>query len=133
MAESLKCLDDDEWFRGKNAARMQSDLMSLCAYYLICAKQGPEPADSVARFHLGNGAQLERINWLADISKHAIQRSAGFVVNYLCRLCDVEANHESYIREHRVVAPRQLSKLARECPLFQAEINAEPARTTPAP
>ena len=132
MAESLKCLEDDEWFRGKNIARMQSDLMSLCAYYLICAKQGPEPADSVARFHLGNGAQLERINWLADISKHAIQRSAGFMVNYLYRLSDVEGNHESYIREHRVVAPRQLSKLARECPLFQEELNAKPPSTIPA-
>jgi hypothetical protein len=75
---------------------------------------------------------LERINWLADISKRAIQRSAGFVVIYLCRLSDVEDNHESYIREHRVVAPRQLRKLARDCPLFQEELNAKPPSTIPA-
>jgi malonyl-CoA decarboxylase len=73
----------------------------------------------VARFHLGNGAQLERINWLADISKHGLKRCAGLMVNYRYRLSDVEDNYESYVREHRVVASRQLRKLARDCPLFQ--------------
>jgi malonyl-CoA decarboxylase len=120
MTKSLKWLEDDEWFRRKYIARLQPDLMSLCAYYLLCAKQGPEPADPVARFHLGNGAQLERINWLADISKQGLKRCAGLMVNYRYRLSDVENNHESYVREHRVVASRQLRKLARHCPLFHA-------------
>ena len=121
MTESLKWLEDDEWFKRKYSARLQPDLMSLCAYYLLWVKQGSEPADSVARFHLGNGAQLERINWLADISKHGLKRSAGLMVNYLYRLSDVEDNHELYVREHRVVASRQLTKLARDCPLLQVE------------
>lgn len=120
MTESLKWLEDDNWFKRKYGARLQPDLMSLCAYYLLWVKQGSEPADSVARFHLGNGAQLERINWLADISKHGLKRSAGLMVNYLYRLSDVEDNHELYVREHRVVASRQLTKLARDCPLLQA-------------
>ena len=57
----------------------------------------------MARFHLGNGAQLERINWFADISQQGLKRCAGIMVNYLYRLGDVDANHESYVREHRVV------------------------------
>jgi malonyl-CoA decarboxylase len=118
VTQSLKWLKDDEWFRRKYIARLQPDLMSLCAYYLLCAKQGPEPADPVARFHLGNGAQLERINWLADISKQGLKRCAGLMVNYRYRLSDVEDNHESYVRENRVTASRQLRRLARDCPLF---------------
>ncbi len=118
VSEALKWLEDDEWFKRKYSARLQPDLMSLCAYYLLWVKQGAEPADSVARFHLGNGAQLERINWLADISQQGLKRCAGIMVNYLYRLGDVDANHESYVREHRVVASRQIAKLARACPLF---------------
>src|SRR6185295_7106067 len=131
VAESLKWLEDAEWFKRKYSARLQTDLMSLCAYYLLWVKQGPEPADSVARFHLGNGAQLERINWLADISQLGLQRCAGIMVNYLYRLGDVEDNHESYVREHRVVASRQLIKLARDCPLFAEPVKAGTAGATP--
>ena len=108
----------------QGSARLQADLMSLCAYYLLCVKQEFEPADSVARFHLGNGAQLERINWLADTSPQGLKRSAGMMVNYLYRLGDVEDNHESYVSEHRAAASRQLTKLARDCPLF-----TEPVKT----
>jgi malonyl-CoA decarboxylase len=132
VSESLKWLEDDQWFKRKYSARLQPDLMSLCAYYLLWVKQGAEPADSVARFHLGNGAQLERINWLADISQQGLKRCAGIMVNYLYRLGDVDANHESYVREHRVVASRQLTKLARDCPLFAEQVNATTTRATPA-
>lgn len=119
LMQSLKELHNDDWQRGKNNGQLQSDLTSLCAYYLINAKSGAEPADPVARFHLGNGAQLERINWLADVSRRGIAGSAGLMVNYLYRLSDVEDNHESYSREHRVIAARQLRLLARSCPLSQ--------------
>ena len=132
VRESIKSLEDDQWFKRKPGARLQSDLLSLCAYYLLWVKQGPEPADSVARFHLGNGAQLERINWLADSSPQGLQRCAGIMVNYLYRLGDVEDNHEAYVREHRVVASRQLIKLARDCPLFAEQGHAATAAAAPA-
>jgi len=120
VTETLKRLQDSDWFKRKDVARLQAVLMPVCAYYLLHAKQGEEPADPVARFHLGNGAQLERINWLGNISKHGLQRSAGLMVNYLYRLRDVEDNHELYVKKHRVVASRHLRRLARDCPLFQA-------------
>ena len=132
VRESIKSLEDEQWFKRKPGARLQSDLLSLCAYYLLWVKQGPEPADSVARFHLGNGAQLERINWLADSSSQGLQRCAGIMVNYLYRLGDVEDNHEAYVREHRVVASRQLIKLARDCPLFAEQGHAATAAAAPA-
>lgn len=118
--DELKRLEEPEWFKQTSAAeRMQKLLMPLCAYYLIHARQNDEPVDGVARFHLGNGARLERLNWLADTSKHGMQHSAGLMVNYLYRLDDVENNHEIYVKEHRVVASSRLKKLARECPLLR--------------
>lgn len=119
LAEIARC-DEADWGRRANDAEAaQKIIMPLCAYYLIHGRQDLEPADPVARFHLGNGARLERLNWLADTSKRGIQHSAGLMVNYLYRLGDVEENHEVYVREHRVVASHALRKLARECPLFR--------------
>ena len=102
-------------------ADVQRELMRLCAYYLLCAKSGQEPVDAVERFHLGNGARLERINWLADTSAGGWQRSAGMMVNYAYRLDDVDRNHEAYARERKVVAARGIESLADESPLAARE------------
>ena len=58
----------------------------------------------MARFHLGNGARLERINWLADTSDRAIAQAHGLMVNYLYDLDDIEKNHEAYAEGRTVVA-----------------------------
>jgi malonyl-CoA decarboxylase len=89
----------------------------LCAYYLTTAKKNDEPLDPVARFHLGNGARMEKLNWLADVSAPGMQRSAGLMVNYVYRLGDVEKNHETFVHDRDVVASHELKKLARECVL----------------
>ncbi len=52
--------------------------------------------DPVARFHLGNGAKLERINWLGNVSTKGIAESFGIMVNYLYDPDTIEANHESF-------------------------------------
>ena len=83
------------------------------AYYLLHAKQNQEPMDPVARFHLKNGARLERINWLGDTSASGLQRSAGLTANYVYKLADVERNHELYVREHKVRASREIETLAK--------------------
>jgi malonyl-CoA decarboxylase len=100
---------------------LESLLAPLCAYYLAIAKQGAnpggrdgtEPVDPVARFHLKNGARLERVNWLGDSSAAGLQRSVGFSANYVYRLPDVERNHELYVREHKVRASREIEALAK--------------------
>ena len=66
----------------------------------------------MARFHLANGAALERINWEADSSLTALQRSAGIMVNYVYRIKDIEKNHEIYFAEGEVVASAAVRKLA---------------------
>jgi malonyl-CoA decarboxylase len=98
----------------EGAAEMQRQLIRLCAHYLLYAKQGRDPLDPVARFHLGNGARLERLNWLGDTSVNGMRRSAGLMVNYVYRLDEVERNHEAYARDGRIAAARRFEVLARE-------------------
>ena len=65
------------------------------------------------RFHLGNGARLERINWLGDLSPKGLRESAGFMVNYLYRLEDIEKNHEAYANQGTIAASSAVKKLLR--------------------
>ena len=115
-ADALARLAKPGWHKDAEAAeRVRAALMPLAAYYLACAKQDREAADPVARFHLGNGARLERLNWLADVSKRGLQQSAGMMVNYVYRLDEVEDNHEMYVREQKVAASRDIRRLAADC------------------
>jgi malonyl-CoA decarboxylase len=107
---------DPAWHLGEASEELQKLLMRLCAYYLVRAKHGKEPLDPVARFHLGNGAALERLNWLGDTSEQGMARSAGLMVNYVYWLAELERNHEAYFREHAIAASPAIEKLARECP-----------------
>lgn len=112
----LSRLDAPEWHKAGDESLRQM-LTGLCAYYLLHAKQGHDPLDPVSRFHLGNGASLERLNWLGDTSAQGLKHSAGMMANYVYGLRDVERNHERFVNEHVVVAARGIQKLARECPL----------------
>jgi malonyl-CoA decarboxylase len=53
--------------------------------------------DPVARFHLGNGARLERVNWLGNPSTRGLAESYGLMVNYLYDPDEIEANHEAFV------------------------------------
>ena len=72
-----------------------------------------KPVDPVARFHLGNGARLERINFLADLSASGLRQAHGLMVNYLYKLDDIEANHEAFIERGEVVASAAVRRLLR--------------------
>jgi len=121
---ALAKLEQPDWHVGEISDSLQRTLLRLCAYYLLNAKQGEvresEPLDPVARFHLGNGAVLERLNWMGDISENGIQRSAGLMVNYIYWLNELERNHERYWRESVIAASPQVEKLARESVLAPA-------------
>ena len=121
----LSKLDQPDWHLGEIPEALQRTLMRLCAYYLVRAKQGEEPLDAVARFHLGNGAALERLNWMGDTSQTGMARSAGLMVNYVYALNEVERNHERYFRDHAIAVSSAVEKMARECVLAsQAEKGA---------
>jgi CoA:oxalate CoA-transferase len=84
-------------------------LLRLCARYLTGAGSGP--VDPVARFHLGNGASIERINWMADLSEKGIRESHGLMVNYLYDLANIEANHEAFANDRPAACSKAVAAL----------------------
>jgi len=118
VLEPLALLERPLWHEQAGlATKLKKPLMRLGAWYLLQAKRAREPLDAVARFHLGNGASIERLNWLADTSQTGMSRSAGIMVNYQYRLDHIERNHEAYVKQNEVVASARLRALSRECEL----------------
>jgi malonyl-CoA decarboxylase len=99
-------LEGDSWHKEPETAQaLRAPLMRLCARYLAQEKSadGKRALDPVAHFHLSNGARLERLNWMADVSQKGIEQSAGLMVNYLYKLSDIDDNHEAYSGSGEVV------------------------------
>ena len=85
--------------------RLRPLMLGLAAAYYLRAKTASgKPLDPVGRFHLGNGARLERLNWPGDISAKGLREAYGLMVNYLYDLRFIEANHETFANEGTVVA-----------------------------
>ena len=107
-------LENPEWYKlNQKSQELKKVLLQLASVYLFnVRRKDHEPVDPVARFHLGNGASLERINWLGDISKTGIEQSAGMMVNYLYDLDQIEKNHEAFINDKKVIASNEIRKLA---------------------
>ena len=80
-------------------------LEPLAAHYFLKARTPKgRLIDLVARFHIGNGARLEKIDWLGDLSPKGFREFAGIMVNYLYRLEDIEKNHEAYANQGEIAA-----------------------------
>ena len=106
----VEVLGDPDWAHSEQvAAALKHLLLRLAAHYFLVAKAGDgRPLDPVARFHLGNGARLERINWLGDPSPKGLAEAHGLMVNYRYEIKDIERNHEAYANEGAVAASRQV-------------------------
>lgn len=113
----LEALQSGEWTKDKLVSRrLREPLQRLAARYLLEAKQrspGRGPHDPVTRFHLGNGARIERINWLADTSPKGFRQSLGLMVNYVYDPEEIETNVEAYINDGRITASASVRRLAR--------------------
>jgi malonyl-CoA decarboxylase len=109
----LAHLDNPDWLENVELAdQLRNVVEPLAAYYFLKARTPKgRLIDSVARFHLGNGARLERIDWLGDVSPKGLRESAGIMVNYLYRLEDIEKNHEAYANDGTVAASNAVRKL----------------------
>ena len=92
-------------------AQVHDALLKLCAHYLLRVKSDLLPRDSVARFHLGNGAQLYGLHGAADLSVKGREQSAGIMANYLYDLSSIEENHEAYFDEGKISVSRTVSRL----------------------
>jgi malonyl-CoA decarboxylase len=93
----LKQLAEPGWAEDPNRRTKLKPLLSkLCAVYLTSTNTKGRALDPVARFHLGNGASIERINWEGDLSERGLAQSAGLMVNYRYGPDDIVGNHEAY-------------------------------------
>jgi len=111
--ETLTLMDETGWHTDpERSATLRPLLLELAAHYFLNEKRSNgQPLDPVARFHLGNGARLERINWPGDLSPRGLAQAAGLMVNYLYDIRDIEKNHEAYAEQGKVAASAAVSKL----------------------
>lgn len=101
---ALMRLSLPDWHRDPATAEaLKPWLMGLCAHYLVREQRRGRPLDPVARFHLGNGARLERVNWLGDVSAKGIAESAGMLVNYRYDQAKIPGNHEAFVATGEVI------------------------------
>ncbi|MDX0344482.1 MCD, Malonyl-CoA decarboxylase MCD [Sinorhizobium meliloti] len=109
----LAALDEPDWAdQAEIAAAIQPSLTAAAAWYFLRARnRNGKTVDPVARFHLGNGARLERINFLGDRSERAMRQAHGLMVNYLYKLDDIETNHEAFATRGEVVAAPAIRRL----------------------
>ena len=112
---ALKALDVSGWTDDPQACEaLREPLRALAAQYLAVAKRrGTTPRDPVAGFHLGNGARLERINFLGDRSIKGLQSAAGMMVNYLYVPDEIERNHERFSANGRITQSNDVRDLLR--------------------
>lgn len=114
--ETLRLLDNQEWHRDAAACKaLKPVLQNAIAYYLLVARnRAGGVIDPVARFHLGNGARLARVNWMADLAPKGIEQAAGFMVNYHYVLDDIERNHEAFANQGEISTVHAVKRLLRD-------------------
>ena len=102
----------DDWCKNSEITEIVKPILQrLCAHYLLEERNRSRALDPVANFHLANGAMLEQINWLADLSEKGMTRSYGIMVNYYYKLSDIEKNHEEYVTKTHIAASRGVKNL----------------------
>jgi malonyl-CoA decarboxylase len=107
---ALASITEDGWHIDPEKSKKACELLlPLAAFYLLKTKRDNDlPVDPVTRFHIGNGASLDRLNWLGDISPRGLEQSAGIMVNYLYDLNKIEKNHEAYVDKGSIAASRSV-------------------------
>ena len=107
-------LDRENWHLDPAIAEALKPVMThlVAGYLLYQRREGSGTAlDPVAHFHLSNGARVERINWLGDMSKKGFRQSAGMMVNYLYDKSRIEQNHEAYVSGSEIPASSNVRNL----------------------
>jgi len=99
---TIQIIDDEQ---------LKSIMLGICAHYLVQVKSHDKPHCPVARFHLGNGATLGKINWQADTSENGLRQSAGIMVNYIYDKSKLAKNHEAYEQSNIVNCSSEVKQL----------------------
>jgi malonyl-CoA decarboxylase len=111
---ALDLTDHQRWSAKAGAAEAVARAIPPLAahYYLYARSSSGRALDPVARFHLGNGARLERLNPRGDLSEAGLEQSLGLMVNYLYDLDHIEENHEAYANRGEIAASPAVRKLS---------------------
>jgi malonyl-CoA decarboxylase len=112
---ALNGLDIPVWWQNPELREVIKEplLRAAAWYYLRARNRRGMPVDAVARFHLGNGARLERLDWLGDVTDKGLAQSYGLMVNYLYDLEDIEKNHEAYAEGRAIAASNAVRRYLR--------------------
>jgi len=106
-------LETEGWIEKPELATvLERPLLRLAARYLVEKRPDGRPVDPVARFHLGNGARVERLNWRGDVSPKGLEQAAGLMVNYLYKREDIETNHEAFQSDGTIPVSASVADLA---------------------
>ncbi|XP_057377672.1 malonyl-CoA decarboxylase, mitochondrial-like [Daphnia carinata] len=106
-------LVDSSWMREEaKAALLKHPLMRLCANYLFVEKRRGFALDSVANFHLRNGAIMWRLNWAADLSPRGLKNSFGLMMNYRYYVESCEKNSQLYAEKQHIESSEQIRLLS---------------------
>ncbi|MFC3216987.1 malonyl-CoA decarboxylase domain-containing protein, partial [Comamonas sp. JC664] len=98
-----------QWQAGDAAAKL---LLHAAARYLGKSLVKDKPVDPVARFHLGNGSRVERLNWAGDTSAKGIKQSYGLMVNYLYDLKRLD-KHRNALAQGKIPVSSGIEALAK--------------------
>ncbi len=133
LAQALTAvLGEPGWIEDATTRKaLELPMKRLCLRYLLESRPDRQVLDPVARFHLRNGARLERVNWLGDVSPNGLRQSAGLMVNYLYDPDTLDRNHEAYWQEGRIALGPEARSLSRQLKSerpAKAEKAAEPQR-----
>ena len=105
------------WLKNEGAKitmKENNNLSKLVAFYILNGKRDDGlPFDPVARFHLGNGAQVHAVHENADISEKGINQSQGMMVNYLYDPSMIGINHEKFVSENIIPASNEIISLSK--------------------
>ncbi|XP_078738020.1 malonyl-CoA decarboxylase, mitochondrial isoform X2 [Lampetra fluviatilis] len=102
----------DWWRRADLREAMRAPLTRLCARYLVGERRRGRALDPVAHFHLRNGAEAWRLNWMADASPRALRSSVGLMANYRYWPERTVRNAADYERHGRAPASVDVAALA---------------------
>jgi len=109
-----KMFSNNSWIENEGlVSTLEEPLMRLCAFYLYKEKRRSYTLNSVANFHLKNGAVMWRINWMADRSVRGLGNSCGIMINYRYFLEQCENNSCLYLETYKVTASELVQYLAK--------------------
>ena len=118
LRAALQPLDQPGWHADPAIAdALREPLLTAAAIYFLRAHDNKGRAvDPVARFHLGNGARLERLNFLGDVSANGLKQSHGLMVNYLYDLDKIATNHEAFAERTEIAASEAVRRHLPDAP-----------------